>query len=84
MLSSDSLSSAWSHLERLGRFLDDPGGLLQGLRGVSLPLGCDDLGPGLAGGLCLSGHGSLELEGQHDVLQLHHLNPHTPGVCGLV
>ena len=77
-------TSVCSDLERLWRFLDDPSRLLQGLRGVALPLGSDHLGPRLSGSLGLGCHGSLELEGQHHVLQLHHLNPHSPGVGGLV
>ena len=40
---------------------EGPGGLLFALRG-------DDLGPGLPGGLGLGGHGTLQLNGETNVL----------------
>lgn len=43
---------------------------------------CLYLGSGLAGGLSLGGHGSLELEGQLDVFDLHSLHFDPPVVSG--
>ena len=69
-----------AELQGRGLLLDHLGRLGQLAGGLELALGVDDLGPPLALGLGLPGHGALHLLGQVDVLDLDRGDLDAPGV----